>query len=136
MYGFYLVMGGFNTLHKKDTFFIHDLVRRKSYTCIFLSILSSLSITVTIILATTVAFLKYGAISQLQKYNIGIKKLQCTTFCIQFVLSIAFSVPLLQQNKARYHNQVGMYLFLDKSAPTAINEFNNIFVMYISAAII
>mgnify|MGYP000636872985 CR=1 FL=1 len=43
----------------------------------------------------------------------------------QYIQTVGITIPDNDHlGKARYHNQVGMYLFLDKSAPTAINEFN------------
>ena len=43
----------------------------------------------------------------------------------QYIQTIGITIPDNDHlGKARYHNKVGLYLFMDKSAPTAINEFN------------
>lgn len=43
----------------------------------------------------------------------------------QYIQTVGITIPDNDHlGKARYHNKVGLYLFMDKSAPTAINEFN------------
>ncbi|MEO0573254.1 MAG: sensor histidine kinase, partial [Bacteroidota bacterium] len=43
----------------------------------------------------------------------------------QYIQTVGITIPDNDHlGKARYHNKVGLFLFMDKSAPTAINEFN------------